>query len=85
MKIEPDIVNGVKGPHVIFYGMNLHVESGSGTTAEAGAGAVFGSNNLISGPSASILGGNHNSSTGPAASILEGYGVIVNGTEETYP
>ena len=37
VKIEPGVVNGVKGPHVIFSGVNLHVESGSGTTADAGA------------------------------------------------
>ena len=125
VKVDPGMLNGLKGPHVIFHHANIHVESGSGTTAEvngltglgnlivgyneipvsqnwsrAGShnlivgpshsftskgGAVFGNRNIIAGEYATTLGGVQNSSTGAASSILGGYGVIVNGTEETYP
>src|SRR6185436_11253646 len=69
VKIEPGMVNGVKGPHVIFSGVNLHVESGSGTTAEAGAPTGLG--NLIVGynempmPTGGSRVGSHNLVVGP--------------------
>lgn len=123
--VDPSTLNGMKGPHVIFHHANVHVQSGSGTTAEAGAptglgnlivgynempvasggsrsgshnlvvgpshaysstgGVVFGNRNLISGQYATILGGVQNSSQGAASSILGGFGLVVSGTEATYP
>jgi hypothetical protein len=123
--VDPNTLNGVKGPHVIFHHANVHVQSGSGTTFEAGGltglgnlivgynelpvpsggsrggshnlvvgpshaftsmgGVVFGTSNLISGQYGTILGGNLNRSEGTTSSILGGYGLVVSGTEETYP
>jgi hypothetical protein len=36
--INPDVMNGVKGPHIIFRGVNVHVQSGSGSTADTTSG-----------------------------------------------
>jgi hypothetical protein len=49
------------------------------------AGAVFGISNVISAEHATILGGNQNRAGGASSSILGGFGLVVNGTEETYP
>ena len=32
--VAPGMINGLKGPHVIFRGANVHVQSGAGTTDE---------------------------------------------------
>ncbi len=32
LTVDPNTVNGLKGPHVIFHGANVHVQSGSGAT-----------------------------------------------------
>ena len=32
VSVDPDPVNGLKGPHVFFTGINVHVRSGSGAT-----------------------------------------------------
>lgn len=45
--VDPNPINGVKGPHVIFSGVNLHVRSGSGSTGDNGA--PMGLGNLIVG------------------------------------
>jgi hypothetical protein len=45
--VDPNVVNGVKGPHVIFSGVNLHVRSGSGSTGDNGTPTGLG--NLIVG------------------------------------
>jgi hypothetical protein len=64
VKVEPNMLNGVIGPHVIFYGVNVHVQSGSNTTDDAGAPTGLG--NLIIGynegpwPSGSSRNGSHN-------------------------
>ena len=49
------------------------------------AGAVFGISNVISAEHATVLGGNQNRAGGASSSILGGFGLVVNGTEETYP
>lgn len=49
------------------------------------AGAVFGISNVIAAEHATILGGNQNRAGGASSSILGGFGLVVNGTEETYP
>ena len=80
VKIEPGIVNGVKGPHVIFSGVNLHVESGSGTTAEAGAPTGLG--NLIVGynempmPTGGSRIGSHNLVVGPSHAFSSTGGAV---------
>ena len=45
--VEPGMLKGLKGPHVIFHHANVHVESGSSTIAEASAPTGLG--NLIVG------------------------------------
>jgi len=80
VKIEPGMVNGVKGPHVIFSGVNLHVESGSGTTAEAGAPSGLG--NLIVGynempmPTGGSRVGSHNLVVGPSHAFTSTGGAV---------
>ena len=32
--VDPNPENGLAGPHVIFYGANVHIESGSGQTVD---------------------------------------------------
>ena len=121
VKVDPNPINGLTKPHVIFHHANVHVESGSAPTAMPGlgnlivgynemptiqgwsragshnlvvgpshsfsstAGAVFGISNVISAEHATILGGNQNHAGGASSSILGGFGLVVNGTEETYP
>lgn len=36
--IDPNPINGVKGPNLIFRGVNVHVQSGSGATVDAATG-----------------------------------------------
>jgi len=80
VKIDPGVVNGVKGPHVIFSGVNLHVESGSGTTAEAGAPTGLG--NLIVGynempmPAGGSRIGSHNLIVGPSHAFTSTGGAV---------
>lgn len=80
VKIDPGVVNGVKGPHVIFSGVNLHVESGSGTTAEGGAPTGLG--NLIVGynempmPTGGSRIGSHNLVVGPSHAFTSTGGAV---------
>ncbi len=59
--VDPNPINGVKGPHVIFTGVNVHVRSGSGRTDDNGTPSGLG--NLILGynegpvPSGPVPGG----------------------------
>jgi hypothetical protein len=79
VKIDPGVVNGVKGPHVIFSGVNLHVESGSGTTVEA---APSGLGNLIAGynempmPTGGSRIGSHNLVVGPSHAFTSTGGAV---------
>lgn len=45
--IVPGIVNGLRGPHVMFEGVNVHIRSGSGSTSDGGSPVGLG--NLIIG------------------------------------
>lgn len=47
VKVEPGVLNGVKGPHIIFHKANVHVQSGSGSTGDNGTPTGLG--NLIIG------------------------------------
>lgn len=79
VRIEPGVVNGLKGPHVIFAGVNLHVESGSGATVEA---APTGLGNLIVGynelpmPAVGSRGGSHNLVVGPSNAFASTGGAV---------
>lgn len=50
--VEPNDINGLEGPHVIFTGVNIHVRSGFGFTDDAGSG----SGNLIVGYNENLFG-----------------------------
>jgi hypothetical protein len=47
LTVDPNMINGVKGPHVILSGVNLHLRSGSGSTGDNGT--PMGLGNLIIG------------------------------------
>lgn len=72
--VDPSTINGVKGPHVIFSGVNLHVRSGSGSTADNGTSTGLG--NLIvgynEGPPAPALSADPNNSRTGSHNIVGG-------------
>ena len=68
---------GLKGPHVIFHGANVHVQSGSGTTFEAGG--ATGRGNLIVGYNEGnglLRVGSHNLVVGPSHTFTSMGGVV---------
>jgi uncharacterized coiled-coil protein SlyX len=79
VKVDPGVVNGLKGPHVIFSGVNVHVESGSGTTVEP---APTGLGNLVVGynemPMATggSRNGSHNLVVGPSNAFASTGGAV---------
>ena len=75
--VDPNTLNGVKGPHVIFHHANVHVLSGSGTTFEAGG--LTGLGNLIVGYNETTGGsrvGSHNLVVGPSHTFTSTGGVV---------
>jgi hypothetical protein len=38
VSIDPNPINGVNGPHIIFRGVNVHIQSGSGATVDTTTG-----------------------------------------------
>jgi len=66
LKIDPNPINGVNGPHVVFTGANVHILSGSGFTDDniSGGGTLKGLGNLIIGYNENATGqtrtGSHN-------------------------
>ncbi len=85
VKVDPNPINGLKGPHVIFHDANVHVQSGSGITAEVDpftgvirAGGLTGLGNLIVGynePGGSRVG-SHNLVVGPSHTYTSAGGVV---------
>ena len=51
VSVTSDTINGVRGPHILFTGVNVHIRSGSGRTDDGvpGGGALTGLGNLIVG------------------------------------
>jgi hypothetical protein len=45
--VDPNPINGMNGPHVIFTGVNVHLRSGSGSTGDGGTPTGLG--NLVVG------------------------------------
>lgn len=78
--VNPGVVNGLKGPHVIFHHANVHVQSGSGTTADAPG--LTGLGNLIVGYNEMPItqgwsrGGSHNLVVGPSHTFTSAGGVV---------
>ena len=78
--VNQGTLNGLTGPHVIFHGANVHVQSGSGTTAEANG--LTGLGNLIVGynempvPSGGSRIGSHNLVVGPSHAFTSAGGTV---------
>jgi len=80
VKVDPNPINGLKGPHLIFHHANVHVQSGSGTTAEASGSTGLG--NLIVGYNEMPVSqgwsrnGSHNLVVGPSHTFTSTGGVV---------
>ncbi|HKQ35383.1 MAG TPA: hypothetical protein VJT11_08785 [Nitrospiraceae bacterium] len=80
VKVDPNPINGLKGPHVIFHHANVHVQSGSGTTF--GASALTGLGNLIVGYDEELTvgsrvgSGSHNLVVGPFHTYTSNGGAV---------
>ncbi len=79
--VEPGEINGLAGPHLIFEGVNLHIESGSGSTDDGGFPTGLG--NLVVGyneePFDLVAGdrdGSHNIVLGPEHKYLSTGGFV---------
>ena len=83
VRVDSNAENGLKGPHIIFSGANVHIESGSGSTVDSsGLGNLVIGYNEDAG-STSIIDGNrsgsHNLVVGPqheftgSGSVVFGY------------
>ncbi len=91
VKVEQGEVNGVKGPHVVFTGVNLHLRSGRNATNDGGAlsglgNLIVGYNEMQSTPIVyelagcdRVLTGSHNIVTG-SGNLFTSYGGIVVGS-----
>lgn len=65
VEVEPNDLHGLRGPHVIFHGVNVHITSGTGATDDystlSGLGnLVIGYNEMPTGLQASERHGSHN-------------------------
>jgi hypothetical protein len=87
VSVVPSSLNGLAGPHVIFTGVNVHIESGSGSTDDGGT--LTGLGNLVVGynetPPAARLpspdrGGSHNVIVGDGHEYTS-YGGLVAGSQ----
>ncbi len=79
VRIDLNPINGMAGPHIIFEGVNVHIESGSGRTDDFGA--PFGLGNLIVGYNEQdnvpgFRSGSHNLVVGSAHSFTSTAGLI---------
>ncbi len=79
--VVPGEINGLAGPHLIFEGVNLHIESGSGSTDDGGSPSGLG--NLVVGyneePGFLAAGdrdGSHNIVLGPEHKYLSTGGFV---------
>lgn len=82
--VDPNPVNGVTGPHVIFTGVNVHIRSGSGLTDDNmnAGGMLTGLGNLVVGYNELIAGqgprgGSHNIVGGMFNSFMSFGGLVV--------
>ncbi|MGA2225030.1 MAG: hypothetical protein ABSH41_11365 [Syntrophobacteraceae bacterium] len=82
MSVDNSTLNGLAGPHVIFSGANVHIESGAGATNDNGSltglgNLVIGYNEMVFNTSA-LRGGSHNLIVGPEHTYTS-YGGLVAG------
>ncbi|HEY6085766.1 MAG TPA: hypothetical protein VIU63_10250 [Nitrospira sp.] len=90
--IDPNPINGLAGPHVIFTGVNVHVRSGSGfsdNTRAPNSGSFAGLGNLVMGynesptaPAVATRTGSHNI-VGGTANSFSSFGGLVLGRQNT--
>ncbi len=66
LKVNPNVINGLKGPHVIFEGVNVHVRSGSGQTWDKDPDYLTNNPELVVGLGNLIIGYNEVISGAPA-------------------
>jgi hypothetical protein len=78
VEINTNDLNGVKGPHLIFKGVNVHVRSGSGTTVDStGLGnLIIGYNETAQGGAALNRTGSHNLVGGQLNSFSSSGGLV---------
>ncbi len=91
VSVDPNPINGLTGPHVIFEGANVHVRSGAGSTEEAGT--LSGLGNLVVGYNESpalpdrsgahnlVVGSEHNFSR--VGGMVGGFGNTISGNFAT--
>lgn len=84
--IEPNPINGLNGPHVIFTGVNVHIRSGSGATGDGGT--PLGLGNLVVGYNAPPVqgGGQRNGShnlIGGDGNSFSSFGGLVFGSQNS--
>ena len=79
--VVPGEINGLAGPHLIFEGVNVHIESGSGVTDDGGS--PIGLGNLVVGYNEEPFGlgagdrvGSHNLIVGPEHRYLSTGGFV---------
>ena len=84
LKIDTNLINGVKGPHILITGTNVHVRSGSGSTNDNGT--LTGLGNLIVGynesPAVLSRAGSHNV-VGGSLNTFSSFGGMVFGLQST--
>ena len=84
VKIDTNLINGVKGPHILITGANVHVRSGSGSTNDNGT--LTGLGNLIIGynesPAVLSRAGSHNV-VGGSLNTFSSFGGMVFGLQST--
>ena len=87
LNLDPNVLNGLTGPHVIFEGVNVHIRSGTGTTDDGGTltglgNLVVGYNEPPAGLAAGERAGSHNLIVGREHRYLN-FGGLVAGLENT--
>jgi len=84
--VDPNPINGMNGPHIIFTGANVHIRSGSGSTGDGGT--LTGLGNLVLGYNALPVqgagqrSGSHNIVGGDGNSFTS-YGGLVLGSQNS--
>ena len=77
--------NDVPVPQGFVTSGSHNIVVGQAHTFTSLGGVIYGNNNTISGPYATVLGGRQNHALAPTSSVLGGFNTTVNTPEETYP
>jgi hypothetical protein len=77
VSVSPGTIDGLKGPHVIFHGANIHIESGSGSTVDnTGLGNLVIGYNEGNTPIDAMRTGSHNLVVGPDHEFTASGGLV---------